>query len=91
MFIAINYFISACLLLSIFYKSISLNLFTFFLALFVLSLVYQIFSTNIKDSKTCLRSFKFNNVSGLILFMESYQLIIHNEFIRIKINFKKTL
>ena len=69
MFIAINYFISACLLLSIFYKSISLNLFTFFLALFVLSLIYQIFSTNIKDSKTCLRSFKFNNVSGLILFI----------------------
>lgn len=69
MFVTINYFITIALLLLIFYESITFNFMTFFLILFILSLVFQILFTNFRDPGKCLRSFKFNNVSGLILFL----------------------
>ena len=69
MFVTINYFITIALLLLIFYESITFNFMTFFLILFILSLVFQILFTNFRDPGKCLLSFKFNNVSALILFL----------------------
>jgi 4-hydroxybenzoate polyprenyltransferase len=37
--------------------------------MFVLSLIYQIKILDRKDPKTCLKAFKFNNWSGMILFL----------------------
>ena len=45
------------------------NIFTILLILFFLSLIFQIIKFNKHKSKDCLNAFKFNNISGLILFL----------------------
>ena len=52
----------------LFKKVLGLNLLTFFIFLFVLSLVYQIKIFDKKKPTTCLKAFKVNNLSGLIYF-----------------------
>ena len=46
-----------------------LNIFTFTFSLFGISLIYQIFKFDPSNPESCLRAFKLNNMSGLILFL----------------------
>ncbi len=70
----IKYFVSLAFLLTglcmsyVFRNFLGLNLFTFLIFLFFLSLLYQILVFKINNSKSCLKAFKFNNVSGAIVF-----------------------
>ncbi len=69
MFIAITYTLSILILIFLFKNFIELNIFTFFFIIFILSLFYQVFMFNEKKASLCLKMFKLNNFSGLILFV----------------------
>jgi len=71
LFISTVYFISIGLLVYLFKGFLGLNIFSFFLLLFILSLLYQILSIREKN-KNFLKLFKFNNYSGLFLFLGIY-------------------
>ena len=71
LFISTVYFISIGLLVYLFKGFLGLNIFSFFLLLFILSLLYQILSIREKN-KNFLKLFKFNNFSGLFLFLGIY-------------------
>ncbi len=75
-FVSLCYLISSVLVISLF--PYDMNIQTFFLTLFVLSLLYQIFIFDEKKPKTCLLAFKTNNVSGLILFLAILSLSLNN-------------
>ena len=68
LFISAVYFISTGLLVYLFKGFLGLNIFSFFLLLFILSLLYQILNIR-KKNKNFLKLFKFNNYSGLFLFL----------------------
>ena len=68
-FVALSYFLSAITLIIFLNKSIGLNLLTFLLMFFFISLVYQVKIFDIRSSEKCLKAFKINNLSGLILFV----------------------
>ncbi|MDC3127334.1 4-hydroxybenzoate octaprenyltransferase [Candidatus Pelagibacter bacterium] len=69
LFVSMNYFLTSSFLLYLFRNEIDLNLFSIFFILFCLSLIYQIKIFNSRRPETCLRAFKFNNLSGFILFL----------------------
>jgi len=69
LFVGMMYLTSLALLFYLFKNFIGINFFSFLLLLFVFSLLIQIFIFNIKNSESCLKMFKLNNVSGLILFL----------------------
>ena len=71
LFISTVYFISIGLLVYLFKGFLGLNIFSFFLLLFILSLLYQILNIR-KKNKNFLKLFKFNNYSGLFLFLGIY-------------------
>jgi len=71
LFISTVYFISIGLLVYLFKGFLGLNIFSFFLLLFILSLLYQILNIR-KKNKNFLELFKFNNYSGLFLFLGIY-------------------
>ena len=55
--------------LYLFKNFFGLNFFTFFSTMFILSLIYQLKELKKNNSKLYLRLFKFNNYSGLMLFL----------------------
>ena len=69
LFVSISYAISSLTLIYIFKNYLGVNYFTIMLALFVFSLFYQIFKFNKENSNSCLKMFKLNNFSGLVLFL----------------------
>jgi len=71
LFISAVYIISTGLLVYLFKEFLGLNIFSFFLLLFILSLLYQILNIK-KKNKNFLKLFKFNNYSGLFLFLGIY-------------------
>jgi 4-hydroxybenzoate polyprenyltransferase len=68
-FVTISYLMTSLIAIYLFKNIIGLNIFTFLLCLFSISLFYQIIKFKTNSSKTCLGAFKFNNISGLILFI----------------------
>ena len=68
MFVATCYFTTLLILFYLFYDYINLNIFTLFLILFSMSLIFQIKKFKITNAKSCLDSFKINNMSGILLF-----------------------
>ncbi len=68
LFVTLMYFISTILVFYLFKDKIGYNLFTLLLSLFAISLFFQIFFFDKKKKKSCLKMFKTNNLSGLILF-----------------------
>ena len=68
-FVCISYLITSALLIILFFEKIGKNMFSFLLLLFVVSLIYQVINFNKNAPKTCLKTFKFNNYSGLLLFL----------------------
>ena len=69
LFISISYLISIILIFLLFYNYIGQNMFTVFLFFFTLSLIYQLIFFKKDKTKNYLRLFKFNNFSGLFLFL----------------------
>ena len=67
-FVSLAFLITGLCMLYVFKNFLGLNLFTFLIFLFFLSLFYQIQVFKIDNSKSCLKAFKFNNVSGAIVF-----------------------
>ena len=72
LFLFMSYLISSTLISYLFKDYIGLNLFSFFLLFFFLSLIYQIIFFETKQTKNYLKLFKFNNYSGLLLFLGIY-------------------
>ena len=69
MFVAIAYSITIFTISYLFRPFIGLNLFSLLLILFFFSLIYQVVKFNKSNPDSCLSMFKFNNYSGLILFL----------------------
>ena len=69
MFVAISYLVSLILMTYFFKDFVGFNVFSFFLFLFILSLIYQVFYFKEKNKKKYLRLFKFNNYSGFLMFV----------------------
>ena len=68
-FVTISYLITSLIAIYLFKNIIGFNIFTLLLGLFSTSLFYQIIKFKTNNSKTCLDAFKFNNISGLLLFI----------------------
>jgi len=69
LFVAICYFLSIFLIVGLFYSNLGFNNFTLILIIFILSLMYQIMKFKKDSPKECLQAFKFNNFSGLLMFL----------------------
>tara|TARA_B100001121_G_scaffold163397_1_gene142684 strand:+ start:226 stop:1089 length:864 start_codon:yes stop_codon:yes gene_type:complete len=68
-FVTMNYLLTTFFLFLLLKKFLGFNLLSLFLLLFLLSLYFQLFKFNISSPNSCLRIFKFNNISGLLLFL----------------------
>ena len=68
-FVTISYALTIFLILLLFFNSIGLNLFSGTLLIFFISLAYQLIKFEEKNPASCLKIFKFNNFSGLFLFL----------------------
>ena len=68
-FIACSYLISVFMITLLFKDLLGINIFTLFLTLFILSLFFQVINFKSNKSKNYLELFKFNNYSGLLLFL----------------------
>ena len=69
LFVFFSYSLTTILILYLFKGLIGINFFSFFLLLFFLTLIIQIIKFDEQNPSSCLRSFKFNNYSGLLLFL----------------------
>ena len=69
LFVSVVYLITITGLIYLFNQSVGLNLFSACLLIFIVSLILQIKYFDKNDSRSCLRSFKMNNFSGLVLFL----------------------
>jgi len=67
-FVSICYLITSIAIIYLFYKNLGVNLTTLFLAMFILSLIYQVVFFQKDNPNSCLTAFKFNNYSGMFLF-----------------------
>ena len=67
-FVSINYLLSSLLIIYLIKNELGFNFLTFFMIIFILSLVYQIKLFDKTKHQTCLRAFRLNNISGLNLF-----------------------
>ena len=71
LFIGICYLISS-ILISFVMINLKIDYYLIFFLFFMLSLLYQMKIYNAKNSSSCLRAFKINNVSGLFVFLAFY-------------------
>ena len=67
-FVTISYLLTLFTLIFVFKDFLGVNIFSFLILMFFLSLLFQIIKFKKTNSKSCLEAFKFNNVSGFILF-----------------------
>jgi len=68
-FVFVSYLITSILIFYLFFDMIGVNIFSFLLLSFVFTLIYQILYLNNNKPKICLKMFRVNNLSGLILFL----------------------
>ena len=68
-FVSLCYFLSISLIIFLFYQKLGFNNFTLLILIFILSLMYQIMIFKKIKPDSCLKAFKFNNFSGLIMFV----------------------
>jgi 4-hydroxybenzoate polyprenyltransferase len=68
LFVGACYLITFLLIIYVFKKNIGINLSTFFIFMFSLSLIYQIKIFNKNNPMNCLKAFKINNYSGIFMF-----------------------
>ena len=69
LFVSSCYLISSVLIIILFYEIIGINITTFLILIFFSTLVYQIKIFEKERPEICLKAFKMNNFSGLILFL----------------------
>jgi 4-hydroxybenzoate polyprenyltransferase len=69
LFVFISYLISLLFLLYLFKDFFGKNIFTFFYITFNLTYIYQLIELRKKETKNYLKLFKFNNYTGLLLFI----------------------
>jgi len=69
LFVFASYLITSLVLFYLFNKALGVNLFTILLTFFVISLFFQVYKFNQKDTNSCLKYFRMNNLSGLLLFV----------------------
>ena len=69
LFVSSCYLISSVLIIILFYEIIGINITTFLMLIFFSTLVYQIKIFEKERPEICLKAFKMNNFSGLILFL----------------------
>ena len=68
-FVTVSYLVSLTTIIIFLKPHFGFNVFSILIFLFGLTFVYQIQKFKTKDPKSCLAAFKFNNVSGLLLFI----------------------
>ena len=69
LFVSSVYFISIILLIILFKDMLGINLFSLLMISFFISLLFQAIIFDKNKPENCLRVFKFNNISGLLLFL----------------------
>ena len=74
LFISICYSISIVLLIYLFREFLERPIFTLMFIFFILSLIYQLFLFKKNNTKNYLRIFKFNNYTGLLLFISIFSI-----------------
>jgi|TARA_B100001093_G_scaffold494045_1_gene537009 4-hydroxybenzoate polyprenyltransferase len=67
-FVGFCYFISASLVVFLFYNKFDINISSLIIIIYIFSLMYQIIEFKKNDPNKCLKIFKINNLSGLLLF-----------------------
>jgi 4-hydroxybenzoate polyprenyltransferase len=67
-FVGINYLLSSLLIIYLIKNKLGYNFLTFFMIIFILSLIYQVKLFNRNNPSSCLKAFNLNNFSGLIMF-----------------------
>ena len=73
LFIFMSYSLSFFFLMILFKDFIGFNIFSILFIMFLLSLIYQL-KFEKKNPKSCLKMFRLNNLSGLILFLTIFSL-----------------
>tara|TARA_B110000211_G_scaffold212967_1_gene253013 strand:+ start:379 stop:1239 length:861 start_codon:yes stop_codon:yes gene_type:complete len=68
LFVGFCYFINFILIVFLFNNKFDLNNFSLLIMFYILSLIYQVVKLKKNDQKRCLKIFKINNLSGLLLF-----------------------
>ena len=74
LFIFFSYFMSILLTIYFFKNYIGINAFTLLLLLFISTLIFQVIKFDKSNSTLCLKIFKMNNYSGLILFFTIFSI-----------------
>ena len=69
LFVTFTYSLTIVCLIYLFQNYFGSNIFSLLMILFTMSLIFQIYIFNQTKPKTCLRAFKINNYSGLLLFL----------------------
>jgi 4-hydroxybenzoate polyprenyltransferase len=72
LFVSMTYLLSSLLLIYLFKNEIGLNIFSMLLLFFIISLIYQVIKFKKNKPINCLKAFKSNNISGLILFLSIF-------------------
>jgi 4-hydroxybenzoate polyprenyltransferase len=68
-FVSINYLLSSLLIIYLIKNELGFNFLTFFMTIFILSLVYQIQIFDKINPQSCFKAFKLNNFSGFNMFL----------------------
>ena len=69
LFVTCSYIINFLLIFYLFRNNLGMNIFSIILLFFILSLVYQLLKFEKNKPTECLKMFKLNNFSGLLLFL----------------------
>ena len=75
LFVSFSYMVFIFLIIYLFADSLGKNIFTLFITIFIFSLIYQLIKFK-KKNNNYLKLFKFNNYTGLFLFLGIYSLNI---------------
>jgi len=68
-FVSINYLLSSLLIIYLIKNKLGFNFLTFFMLVFILTLIYQIQIFDKNNPRSCFKAFKLNNFSGLNVFL----------------------
>ena len=76
LFVSITYLTFIILVIYLFKNFIGTNIFTFFLTMFIFTLIFQLLKFKKNKLENCLKLFKLNNLTGLLLFLGIYTINI---------------
>ena len=69
LFVSVSYFVTISMILYLFKEFIDLNFFSLCLTVFIFTFIYQLFEFKKNKPKNYLKIFKYNNYTGLFLFL----------------------